>query len=79
VIGGRIDDQNRIAAFVECEGGVGVGSEALADELRALCKAQLRRYEVPHVIEFVDELPRTVTGKVQRFKLRELARELEPA
>jgi benzoate-CoA ligase len=77
VIGVTIDDQSRIAAFVECDPGA--GSEALADQLRALCKAQLRRYEVPHVIEFVDELPRTVTGKVQRFKLRELATELEPA
>jgi acyl-coenzyme A synthetase/AMP-(fatty) acid ligase len=33
----------------------------------------MRRYEYPHVVEFVDELPRTLTGKVQRFRLRELA------
>ena len=33
----------------------------------------MRRYEYPHVVAFVDELPRTLTGKVQRFKLRELA------
>jgi benzoate-CoA ligase len=77
VIGVTVDDQSRIAAFVECEPGV--GNEALADELRALCRANLRRYEVPHLIEFVDELPRTVTGKVQRFRLRELVRDPAPA
>ena len=37
------------------------------------CKARLRRYEYPHVVRFVDDLPRTVNGKVQRFRLRELA------
>ena len=35
------------------------------------CKDHLRRYEYPHVIEFVEDLPRTPTGKVQRYKLRE--------
>ncbi len=39
------------------------------------CKERLRRYEYPHVVDFVDELPRTPTGKVQRFKLRDLAAE----
>jgi acyl-coenzyme A synthetase/AMP-(fatty) acid ligase len=33
----------------------------------------MRRYEYPHVVTFVDELPRTLNGKVQRFRLRELA------
>jgi acyl-coenzyme A synthetase/AMP-(fatty) acid ligase len=31
----------------------------------------LRRYEFPHVVTFVDSLPRTLNGKVQRFRLRE--------
>jgi acyl-coenzyme A synthetase/AMP-(fatty) acid ligase len=38
-----------------------------------MCKERLRRYEYPHVVHFVDELPRTPSGKVQRFKLRTLA------
>src|SRR5205823_5124831 len=71
VVGVTIEDQTRIAAFVETDGDP--GDEALAGELRALCKARLRRYEYPHVVEFVDDLPRTLTGKVQRFRLRELA------
>jgi acyl-coenzyme A synthetase/AMP-(fatty) acid ligase len=33
----------------------------------------MRRYEYPHVVRFVDSLPRTLTGKVQRFQLREWA------
>jgi acyl-coenzyme A synthetase/AMP-(fatty) acid ligase len=33
----------------------------------------MRRYEYPHLVQFVDELPRTLTGKVQRFRLREWA------
>jgi benzoate-CoA ligase len=77
IIGVTVDEQSRIAAFVECEPGT--GGEALVEELRALCRANLRRYEVPHFIEFVPELPRTVTGKVQRFRLRELAGDLTPA
>ena len=49
--------------------------DALAEELRTWCKERLRRYEFPHVVDFVDELPRTPTGKVQRFKLRKMAAE----
>ena len=68
VVGVRVDDQSRIAAYLECDGG---GDDALADELRAWCKERMRRYEYPHIVEFVDDLPRTLTGKVQRFRLRE--------
>ena len=45
-------------------------SEALADELRAHVKATLAPYKYPRWIEFVRELPKTATGKIQRFKLR---------
>ncbi|MDP9294759.1 MAG: benzoate-CoA ligase family protein [Actinomycetota bacterium] len=72
VIGVQIEDATRIAAYVEREDGP-ADDEPLADELRAWCKERMRRYEYPHVVEFVDELPRTLTGKVQRFALRELA------
>ena len=72
VIGVQIEDATRVAAFVESDEGDPADDE-LADELRALCKSRLRRYEYPHVVRFVDDLPRTVNGKVQRFRLRELA------
>jgi benzoate-CoA ligase len=45
-------------------------STALADELKAFVKDQLAPYKYPRWIEFVPELPKTATGKIQRFKLR---------
>ena len=38
-------------------------------------KSQLAPYKYPRWIEFVDELPKTATGKIQRFKLRAKATE----
>ena len=46
-------------------------SEALADELLEHCKEGLARYKYPRWVNFVDDLPKTATGKVQRFRLRE--------
>ena len=77
VVGVTVDHASRIAAFVQCDGDP--GDEALADELRAWCRGRLRRYEYPHVVRFVDALPTTLTGKVQRFKLRELAEQIHEA
>ena len=71
VVGISIDGASRIAAYVQCAGAP--GDDALADELRRWCKERMRRYEYPHVVVFVEELPRTLTGKVQRFRLREWA------
>src|SRR5215216_5893566 len=45
-------------------------SEELVAELQNWCKERLKRYQYPHLVEFVEELPKTVTGKIQRFKLR---------
>jgi 2-aminobenzoate-CoA ligase len=47
----------------------------LAKELQDFVKAQIAPYKYPRAIEFVAALPRTETGKVQRFRLRELERE----
>ncbi|WP_327052194.1 AMP-binding protein [Halomicrococcus gelatinilyticus] len=47
------------------------GVEATPDELREFCLANLAEYKHPREVEFVDELPRTTTGKVQKFELRE--------
>jgi benzoate-CoA ligase len=45
-------------------------SAALAEELAQHVKSQLAPYKYPRWIEFIDELPKTATGKIQRFKLR---------
>ena len=72
VVGVTVDEVSRVAAYIIRRDGDPT-DDALAEELRAHCKARLRRYEYPHVVRFVDDLPRTVNGKVQRFRLRELA------
>jgi benzoate-CoA ligase len=48
----------------------GQGSDALAGELKAFVKDKIAPYKYPRWIEFVGELPKTATGKIQRFKLR---------
>ena len=70
VIGVSVEDISRIKAFVICAEEP-ADADALAGELRTWCKEHLRRYEYPHVVEFVEDFPRTATGKIQRFKLRE--------
>jgi len=45
--------------------------EATAVELQDFVKAEIAPYKYPRAIEFVVELPRTATGKLQRFRLRE--------
>jgi benzoate-CoA ligase len=52
------------------------GQSATEDELKAFVKDRLAPYKYPRFIEFVSELPKTATGKIQRFKLRE--RESQP-
>ena len=47
-------------------------AEQLQSELREFVKARLADYKVPRWIVFVESLPKTATGKIQRFKLREL-------
>ena len=46
------------------------GQSVTEDELKQHVKAQLAPYKYPRWIEFVNELPKTATGKIQRFKLR---------
>jgi benzoate-CoA ligase len=47
------------------------GAEATEAELKAFVKDRLAPYKYPRAIEFLSELPKTATGKIQRFKLRD--------
>jgi fatty-acyl-CoA synthase len=47
------------------------GEEASAEDIQDFCRGQIAHYKVPKYIRFVDELPMTVTGKVQKFVMRE--------
>ena len=60
-------------AFVMLTGEGTVG-DGLVAELQEHVKSRLEPWKYPRWIEFVDELPRTATGKIQRFRLRELDR-----
>jgi benzoate-CoA ligase family protein len=69
-VGVPVDDLTRVKAFVVLRDGY-EGTEELTEELQNWCKENLKRYQYPHIVEFIEELPKTVTGKIQRFKLRE--------
>ena len=68
---GRADDNDLIKpeAFVILN-DAGDSDAATEQELREHCKNGLAPYKYPRWINFVDELPKTATGKIQRFKLR---------
>jgi acyl-coenzyme A synthetase/AMP-(fatty) acid ligase len=61
----------KVVAFVVPRGAPGV--EALSAALSAHLATRLPSHQLPHQIHVVDELPRTVTGKLQRYVLRERA------
>jgi benzoate-CoA ligase len=68
---GKADDQGLIKpkAFVTLKGGAKPGDEMSA-ELKKHVKERIAPYKYPRWFEYVDDLPKTSTGKIQRFKLR---------
>lgn len=73
VIGVPDDDfGQRLAAFVVRK----PGATASDDTMRRFVEANLARHKVPRDVHFVDELPRTATGKLQRTRLTELTEEV---
>ena len=69
---GRADDDQLIKpeAFIVLTGPAD-SEEALSQELLSHCRNTLARYKFPRWFNYVDELPKTATGKIQRFKLRQ--------
>ena len=47
------------------------GMEMEAEELRAFCRGQIAHHKIPRYVRFVAEMPKTVTGKIQKFRMRE--------
>ncbi len=47
------------------------GLEATEEEIRAFCQGQIAYYKVPEHVRFVDEFPATLSGKIQKYKMRE--------
>ena len=75
-VGARADHDGlqKPYAFVVLKNGK-PGTPELAAELQQFVRSRLAEYKRPRWVEFIDELPKTATGKVQRYKLRERARE----
>jgi enamine deaminase RidA (YjgF/YER057c/UK114 family) len=71
VIGVPDEDRGQIVkAFLVLPSGV-EPSEALAKELQDFVKKEIAPYKYPRAVEFISSLPKTNTGKIQRFRLRE--------
>jgi fatty-acyl-CoA synthase len=51
------------------------GATLSEDGLRAFCKGQIAHYKIPRYIRFVESFPMTVTGKIQKFVMREMMKE----
>ncbi|PYR48816.1 MAG: benzoate-CoA ligase family protein, partial [Acidobacteria bacterium] len=65
-------------AFAVLREGVGSPAE-LGHILQQFVRERLAEYKRPRWVEFLPELPKTATGKIQRFRLRELANKSKPA
>ena len=51
--------------------GFAPGETLTADEIRDFCQGQIAHYKMPRYVRFVEEFPMTVTGKIQKFVMRE--------
>ena len=49
------------------------GEDATEDEIREYCRGQIATYKIPHYIRFTAEFPTTVTGKIQKYRMREIS------
>jgi fatty-acyl-CoA synthase len=47
------------------------GQEATEAEIRAFCQGQIAYYKIPEHVRFVDDFPATLSGKIQKYKIRE--------
>ncbi|HZI99004.1 MAG TPA: AMP-binding protein [Actinomycetales bacterium] len=66
-----VDRGHVVKAYVVLAPGA-AGDDAKAQELQEFTKARIAPYKYPRSVEFVDELPKTATGKLQRFRLRQI-------
>ncbi|NLY41783.1 MAG: AMP-binding protein [Desulfovibrionales bacterium] len=54
------------------------GFDLAAEDIKDYCRGQISRYKIPKYITFLDQFPMTASGKIQKYKLRELAAEMFP-
>ena len=61
-----------VAAFIQLKSG----EKATAEEIIGFCKDQISYHKIPRFVYFVDEYPTTASGKIQKYKLREMAKQM---
>ncbi len=61
-----------LVAWVKLSPGV---DNVTDEDLRAFCKGKITHFKIPRYFKFVEEFPMTVTGKIQKFKMREISTE----
>jgi fatty-acyl-CoA synthase len=59
----------QVMAWIKLEPGSQLGPEGI----RAFCEGKIAHFKIPHYVKIVEEFPMTITGKVQKFKMREAA------
>lgn len=57
----------QVAAWIQ----VNDGEQLVEDSIREYCDGQIAHYKIPHYVQFVDQFPMTVTGKIQKFVMRD--------
>jgi fatty-acyl-CoA synthase len=62
----------QVGAFIRLK----AGKQLKEEDIQEFCRGKIARYKVPQYIFFVDEFPMTASGKIQKYKLRELSLEL---
>ena len=72
VVGAPDEERGQIVKAVIVLRAGHAGDAALAKTLQDFVKARIAPYKYPRAVEFADALPRTTTGKLQRFRLREV-------
>jgi fatty-acyl-CoA synthase len=60
-----------VFAFIQLKDGI----NAVTDEIKDFCKDKISRFKIPKYIEFVDTYPMTASGKIQKYRLREIAQQ----
>ena len=61
-----------VGAFIILEEGV----EMTAEDVQLFCRGKIARYKIPKYVFFIDQFPLTGSGKIQKFKLKEMSLKL---
>jgi len=78
IVGVPDERRNEIPkAYVVPASGVEPGSDVTAEEVKEFCLDKIADYKHPREVEFIDELPRTTSGKIQKYRLEEMHEEGE--